>query len=29
MGKKVEVLKPQELRGEMKKRITNMFNYYK
>ena len=29
MGEKAEVLEPQELRKEMKKRITNMFNYYK
>jgi predicted DNA-binding transcriptional regulator YafY len=29
MGDKVEVLEPQELRDEMKKRISNMFNYYK
>ncbi len=29
MGDKVEVLEPQELREEMKKRINNMFNFYK
>jgi predicted DNA-binding transcriptional regulator YafY len=29
MGDKVEVLEPQELREEMKKRICNMFNCYK
>ena len=29
MGDKVEVLEPEELRKEMKKRINNMFNYYK
>ena len=29
MGEKVEVLEPQELRDEMKKRIENMFNNYK
>lgn len=29
MGEKVEVLEPQELRDEMKKRISNMFNFYK
>ena len=28
MGDKVEVLEPEELREEMKKRITAMFNYY-
>ena len=29
MGDKVEVLEPQELRDEMKKRISNMSNFYK
>jgi predicted DNA-binding transcriptional regulator YafY len=29
MGDKVEVLEPQELRYEMKKRISNMSNFYK
>ena len=29
MGDKVEVLEPQELREEMKKRIYGMFNFYK
>jgi predicted DNA-binding transcriptional regulator YafY len=29
MGESVEVLEPMELRGEMKKRINNMFNLYK
>ena len=29
MGDKVEVLEPQELGEEMKKRINNMFNFYK
>ena len=29
MGDKVEVLEPEELREEMKKRINNMFNCYK
>ena len=29
MGDKVEVLEPQELRDEMKKRINCMFNFYK
>ena len=29
MGESVEVLEPQELREEMKKRINNMFNLYK
>ena len=29
MGEKVEVLEPEELREEMKKRINNMFNFYK
>jgi len=29
MGDKVEVLEPLELREEMKKRINNMFNFYK
>ena len=29
MGDKVEVLEPQELREEIKKRISKMFNYYK
>ena len=29
MGEKVEVLEPQELREEMKKRINNMSNFYK
>ena len=29
MGDKVEVLEPQELREEMKKRINNMFNLFK
>lgn len=29
MGENVEVFEPQELREEMKKRISNMFNYYK
>ena len=29
MGDKVEVLEPEELREEMKKRINNMSNYYK
>ena len=29
MGDKVEVLEPEELREEMKKRINGMFNYYK
>ena len=29
MGDKVEVLEPQELREEMKKRINSMFNFYK
>ena len=29
MGEKVEVLEPQELREEIKKRISNMFNFYK
>lgn len=29
MGDKVEVLEPQELREEMKNRISNMFNFYK
>ena len=29
MGDKVEVLEPEELREEMKKRINNMFNFYK
>ena len=28
MGDKVEVLEPEELREEMKKRITAMFNFY-
>jgi len=28
MGEKVEVLEPEELREEMKKRIINMFNFY-
>jgi len=28
MGDKVEVLEPEELREEMKKRIYNMFNFY-
>jgi predicted DNA-binding transcriptional regulator YafY len=28
MGEKVEVLEPQELREEMKKRIDSMSNYY-
>ena len=29
MGENVEVLEPKELRNEMKKRINNMFNFYK
>lgn len=29
MGDRVEVLEPQELRDEIKKRTTGMFNYYK
>ena len=29
IGDKVEVLEPEELREEMKKRINNMFNFYK
>ena len=29
MGDKVEVLEPKELKEEMKKRISKMFNYYK
>ena len=29
MGESVEVLEPMELREEMKKRISNMFNFYK
>ena len=29
MGEKVEVLEPEELREEIKKRINNMFNFYK
>ncbi len=29
MGEKVEVLEPEELREEMKKRISNMSNFYK
>ena len=29
MGDKVEVLEPQELKDEMKKRINSMFNFYK
>ena len=29
MGEKVEVLEPKELREEMKKGISNMFNFYK
>ena len=29
MGDKVEVLEPEELRGEMKKRINSMLNFYK
>jgi predicted DNA-binding transcriptional regulator YafY len=29
MGDKVEVLEPETLRAEIKKRINNMFNYYK
>ena len=29
MGDKIEVLEPQELRDEMKKRISNMSNFYK
>ena len=29
MGGKVEVLEPETLRAEIKKRINNMFNYYK
>lgn len=29
MGDKVEVLEPQELRDEMKERISKIFNYYK
>lgn len=29
MGDKVEVLEPKELKEEMKKRISNMFNFYK
>jgi predicted DNA-binding transcriptional regulator YafY len=29
MGDKVEVLEPEKLREEMKKRINNMSNYYK
>ena len=29
MGERVEVLEPDELREEMKKRISNMFNFYK
>ena len=29
MGENVEVLEPKELREEMKKRINNMFNFYK
>jgi predicted DNA-binding transcriptional regulator YafY len=28
MGDKVEVLEPEELREEMKKRRTAMFNFY-
>lgn len=28
MGEKVEVLEPEKLRNEMKKRINNMFNFY-
>ncbi|MBO7068895.1 MAG: WYL domain-containing protein [Bacteroidaceae bacterium] len=29
MGEKIEVLEPDELKEEMKKRINNMFNFYK
>ena len=29
MGERVEVLESEKLREEMKKRINNMFNYYK
>ena len=29
MGEKVEVLEPEELREEMKKRVNSMFSYYK
>ena len=29
MGDKVEILEPEELREEIKKRISSMFNYYK
>ena len=29
MGDRIEILEPEELREEIKKRISNMFNYYK